>query len=85
MDKSVLGKMVEDKITGFKGIATAITHWLNGCTRISVQPRELFEGKPVKEDWFDDTQLILLSDGLHEENGEGKVVGGPQRDPGGWT
>ena len=87
MDKSVLGKMVEDKITGFKGIATAVTHWLNGCTRISVQPRELFEGKAVKEDWFDDTQLILLSDGLHEDTTEKqeKAIGGPQRDPGGWT
>ena len=81
MDKSVLGKMVEDKITGFKGIAVAITHWLNGCTRVSVQPRELHEGKVVKEDWFDDTQIRVLSDGLHKKKGQEKAVGGPQCDP----
>ena len=40
-----LGDRVKDKLTGFSGVVVAITEWLNGCTRMAVQPEKLVEGK----------------------------------------
>jgi hypothetical protein len=36
-----LGDRVRDRMTGFSGIAIAITEWLYNCRRITVQPTEL--------------------------------------------
>ena len=53
-----LGDTVKDRITGFSGVVVAITHWLNGCKRVSVQPRTLHEGKPIESQVFDIEQLL---------------------------
>lgn len=58
------GDRVKDKITGFKGIVVAKTEWLNGCLRISVQPEELHEGKPMEQQTFDVEQLSLIEAGV---------------------
>ncbi len=70
---SKLGKEVKDRISGFRGIAISETSYLQGCTRLSVQP-------PVKKDGtlpdprpFDELDLIVV--------GSGVVIGGI--DPGG--
>lgn len=54
-----LGDEVCDSITGFKGVAVAITEWLNGCQRIMIQPKELKDGKPIEPLTFDTEQLII--------------------------
>ena len=36
-----LGDKVKDKISGYKGIVTAIAKYLNGCTRILIEPTKL--------------------------------------------
>ncbi len=37
-DKSIkLGDRVKDKVTGYTGIVTGITTWLNGCARMGIQ------------------------------------------------
>lgn len=54
---------VQDRITGFKGIAIARTEWLNGCVRLTVQPQELKDGKPIDAQAFDEEQLALLEKG----------------------
>ena len=33
-----LGDEVQDVVCGIKGIAVAVTTWLNGCVRITIQP-----------------------------------------------
>lgn len=33
-----LGCKAKDKITGFTGIVIAMTSWLNGCQRVTIQP-----------------------------------------------
>lgn len=59
--KIKLGDTAKDTITGFKGIVIAITHWLNGCTRISIQPAKLKEdGTPIASDTFDEPQCALV-------------------------
>ena len=72
------GDMLQDTITGFEGIATAVTTWLNGCIRYSIQPRELREGKPVEEQWFDEKQVALVK---QTKAAAPALSGGPCREP----
>lgn len=55
-----LGDEAKDTITGFTGIVIAITEWLNGCQRLSIQPKELREGKPIDNHVFDVEQLEFV-------------------------
>jgi hypothetical protein len=79
MSEIKLGDKVKDSITGFTGIVTARTEWLNGCDRLGVQSQELHDGKPTDAQWFDVMQLELIEPaaikaGLKEN-------GGPRQDP----
>lgn len=38
-----LGDKVRDTVTGFEGVVIALSHWMSGEIRVSVQPRELKE------------------------------------------
>ena len=42
-----LGDVAKDTITGFEGVVVAQSKWLHGCVRMTLQPRELKEGKPL--------------------------------------
>lgn len=55
-----LGDEAKDMITGLTGVVVAITDWLNGCQRISIQPRELKDGKPVDNSCFDVEQVEIV-------------------------
>lgn len=57
----LVGDVVRDTISGFEGVAVAKTQWLNGCVRITIQPRALHDGKPVDNYTFDVEQLELTS------------------------
>ena len=73
-----LGDKVKDKISGFEGIATATGKYLNGCTRILIEPTKLDEdGKMLKAVWFDDVQIEVAEKGAFAEGK--KKVGGPAR------
>lgn len=37
MDEDVLGWKWKDKITGYEGVATSITRFLNGCDRVGLE------------------------------------------------
>lgn len=67
------GDVVRDRITGFRGVVVARTEWLNGCVRVTVQPQELREGKPVESQGFDVEQVEVV----------GARVVLPRRDTGG--
>ena len=52
------GDQVEDTITGFKGTVIAITQWMYGCRRITVQPKGLNkDGEIYGHEQFDEPQL----------------------------
>lgn len=53
-----LGKMYRDTVTGLKGVAVSRHEYMNGCVRISLQSRELHDGKPVEQQSFDIEQLV---------------------------
>lgn len=59
----ILGAEVQDMVSGFKGIAIAATHWLNGCVRITIQPPTDKDGKMLEAQTFDEPQVKLLKAG----------------------
>lgn len=62
-----LGDRVKDPLTGFNGIVTAITVWLNGCIRVAVQPEKLDKEGKVREDrYFDQGSLTVVKKGVHK-------------------
>lgn len=56
-----LGDEVKDKITGFTGIVTQRNERLDGATQCAVQSKDLNNGIPVAETWFNETRLELLT------------------------
>lgn len=60
-ERIALGDRVEDRVTGFKGVAVSRTKWLWSCDRIGVQPEEVGkDGKLAEVQWFDEPQLKLI-------------------------
>ena len=60
MDNTIVdfGDQVTDPCTGFKGTVVAITQWLYGCRRITIQPKGLDQdGKTIEALTFDEPGL----------------------------
>ena len=55
-----LGCVAKDKISGFSGVVVAVTEWLNGCQRITIQPQEMKDGKPIDGHTFDAEQVDVV-------------------------
>jgi hypothetical protein len=78
-EQITLGCTARDTITGYTGAVVAITCWLNGCTRITIQARELKDGKPV-ESYTADVEQVELVEREPSKAGK-KGVGGPSISP----
>ena len=77
--KIALGDVAQDSITGFKGVVVAVTEWLSGCRRVTIQPQALHDGKPIESETFDETQVVVLRS---KETPEGSHrTGGPRPAP----
>jgi hypothetical protein len=62
MERIPLGIKVKDRITGYTGIATARTVYLNGSPRLQVQAEGLTDDlKPIEPQWCDEAQLDAVS------------------------
>jgi len=82
MSNIELGSTVRDMITGFEGVAICRTSWLTGCDRVTVQPQELHEGKPVDSSTFDEGQLRVVKRGKPSDWSDPVVdPGGPRPEP----
>lgn len=56
-----LGGRVKDRVSGFAGIATARTTFLNGCVRVCVDAEKVNKDGSVPSGlWFDEQQLELV-------------------------
>ncbi len=71
-----LGDKVQDTITGFTGIVTLRSQWLNNCNTYGVQPTELKDGSPQDRQHFDEPQLALVEEKVVSES---RTTGGPER------
>jgi hypothetical protein len=75
-----LGAIVKDTITGFKGILTARTTFLTGCTRVCIQPKVDKDGKLPDAAWFDEPSIIQVDEPPATVTDEQKKdPGGPNR------
>lgn len=71
-----LGDKAKDTITGFEGVVTGRHQWLNNCNTYSVQPTVLKDGRPQDNCNFDEPQLELVEEKVHQGN---RNTGGPER------
>jgi hypothetical protein len=56
-----LGSKVKDKISGFTGIATSKTVFMNGCVRVQIDPDKLNkDGDLIEGAVFDEVQLEVI-------------------------
>ena len=78
----VLGSKVGDSLTGFSGVATGRTEWMYGCARVSIEPEELKDGKPIEPQWFDEQRIEVIEEGKPAVSKESSATsGGPKSDP----
>lgn len=66
----VLGQKVRDKATGFVGIATMKTSYLNGCVHFGVLPevrKESLLNEAPAPSWISHDRLEVVSDGLNSD------------------
>jgi len=71
-----LGTEVCDVVSGFCGVAVAKHLYLNGCSRITVQPKIDKDGKLPAEQTFDEPQLELIGKKKIKGNND---TGGPEK------
>ena len=56
-----LGDLVNDRISGFKGIITSITDFVAGCRRVGVISNTLqSDGLPTEAQHFDEQNLVII-------------------------
>lgn len=80
MSNIKLGDLVKDKVTGYTGIATSKTEFLNGCVQIEIT-RKLKKGEVMKPEeimgmGFDIGQVERVGPGINVQK---KDTGGPMR------
>ncbi len=76
-----LGDEVQDRISGFKGVSVSFHDYLNGCRRITVQPRVDKEGKLPDAATFDEPDLEVTKAAKQPapEREPVPVTGGPSK------
>lgn len=70
-----LGDEAEDKVSGFRGVVVALFLYLNGCTRVCLQPKVGADGKLPESATFDEPQLEVLKKAVVSCGP--RTVGGP--------
>lgn len=58
----VLGKRVEDRVTGLSGVATSVCFDLYGCVQVCINPGLDKDGKSREQAWYDAARLLVKSD-----------------------
>ncbi len=78
-DSIKLGDKVQDKITGFIGIATARIEYLHGCVQIEVMPPVDKDNKNPDAIWMDEPRLESIKE--KAVNIKRMAMGGPDMSP----
>ena len=61
------GYKVKDRITGYTGIVTCVSVYLNDCERVQIQGEYLLEGKRAPTEHMDVQDIVLIDKGFHED------------------
>jgi hypothetical protein len=76
-----LGSKVRDTITGFEGIATGRSQFLNGCVSVCVTRSEVTKDGEVKLEWFDEQRIEVVERGAFRAQPSTATAGGPHSIP----
>lgn len=76
-----IGDTVRDTLTDYEGTVIGITQWIYGCRRLTVQTRELKDGRPIDVVSFDEPQVVLVLRGKHPVRATMAKTGGPHSAP----
>jgi hypothetical protein len=61
----ILGKEVEDNVTGFRGIVVGVIEYFNGCIQYGIRPRKMNnDGTYPDLVWRDDVNCKVIGDGI---------------------
>ena len=60
----VLGCRARDIVSGFEGIVTGKSDYMNGCVQWCLSPQIDEKGKHVSGNWFDSQQLEYVDSGI---------------------
>ena len=74
-----LGDKVRDKVSGFTGIAVARHIYLEGCTRISIQPEIDKDGKLPESMSFDEPLIEIIEPQKIIKREQSEYTGGPEK------
>jgi len=55
-----LGDEVRDIVTGFSGIIVSRSQWIHNCNTYGVKSKELKDGIPMANQWFDEPALEVI-------------------------
>lgn len=58
--ETFLGYTVQDKVTGFTGVAVGAVQYLTGCAQVAVAPKVKEDGTVPDSHWYDWTRLNVL-------------------------
>lgn len=71
-----LGDIARDKITGMEGVVLCVSHWLENCDRIGIQPQGVKDdGSPHSMHQFDMPSCELIEKGAFKK--KRPETGGP--------
>lgn len=57
----ILGHKVEDRVTGYSGVASSVAFDLYGCIQVAITPPVDKTGKADSGHWFDIARLKVIS------------------------
>ena len=77
-----LGDRVRDTISGYEGIVTARSAYLNGCVSFCVAAEKLNKDGAVPDAvWFDEQRIVLCKAAADSPQPAVATAGGPQPRP----
>lgn len=63
----MMGKEVQDMVTGYKGIVTGKITWLFGCNQYNVVQKAGESGDIKAGEWFDEGRLKVIGEGIRPQ------------------
>lgn len=77
--KFEMGLPARDTITGFQGVITSRTQFINGCNRYGIEPKMDKDGKLPEVHAFDEARIELIEGKVFkDERVAGDPPGGPR-------
>ena len=78
--KFKLKDVLRDEVSGFEGVALAVTIYATGCIHYGLAQQKLKDDGGVADwQWFDETRLLLVKSGC--QCTKSIPAGGPDRNP----